>query len=333
MRGGGSFTNPPRRLVLTSPNGSRIILDADEAKISMFGINGNLLAELDASAEFFGDSIFLQRVFDSNGNLVAQFGGLVIQVIGADGTALLSAGSSGVPTSQPRLGLDPFGSSDTGYIQAQPEADNGGALLIRSPAFNSNGQAEINVYSQSDVDDSRVIFATTDVEFNGPSGADFFALNIGAGNTAAPFLRLHNKTLGFNVANIHMLSPPAPAGLTSATPITITGASTTTFVKASNATQVEVHMSGGGYITAGAGASVTFGILISGGVGDFSIVKGSFSSLSNRIQFSGSRLLSAFNAGSYTITPRWFRNAGASTVIMDATDASLTVTLEEVRQA
>lgn len=148
-----------------------------------------------------------------------------------------------------------------------------------------------------------------------------------------PLMLVGFREVGFNVANIHMLTPPAPAGLTSAAPITITGASTTSFVKVSNSTQVEVFMSGGGFIGAGAGASVTFGILVSGGVGDFSIVKGSFSVLSNRIQFSATRLLAAFPAGTYTITPRWFRSAGASTVIMDATDASLSVQIKEVIEA
>lgn len=153
-------------------------------------------------------------------------------------------------------------------------------------------------------------------------------------NPGEPSSILVDETvLGFNVANIHMIDPPAPAGLTSGTPITITGASTTTFDKDNDDTQVEVTMSAGGYINAGAGASVTFGILISGGIGDFSICKGSFSVLSNRSQFSGTRLIPAFAAGSYTITPRWFRSAGTSTVIMDAADASLTVGLREVRQA
>lgn len=173
-----------------------------------------------------------------------------------------------------------------------------------------------------------------DGELDPIPGSDLNSVEFGKFNAGAPpFLRLGDRTLGFSVAGIHMLNPPAPAGLVSAVPITITGASTTTYVKRSNATRTRVHMSGGGYITAGAGASVVFGILVSGGVGDFSVVKGSFSSLSNRLQFSGSILLPLFPAGTYTITPRWFRSAGASTVVMDATDASLTVSLKEEMQA
>lgn len=166
-------------------------------------------------------------------------------------------------------------------------------------------------------------------DLNSSPGFDFYPDDLGNRSR----LEVDGKEVGWQVANIHMLNPPAPAGLTSATPITITGASTTTYTKKHASTRTEAFMSAGGYINAGAGASVTFGILVSGGIGDFSIVKGSFSVLSNRIQFSGTRLLDAFAAGTYTITPRWFRSAGTSTVIMDASDASLTVSLREVIEA
>lgn len=227
-----------------------------------------------------------------------------------------------------------------GYVHTDSSEESTSISLI-APNFDdapgaliqlSNIDYTLATYSWIQIDASEVLARTERFEV-GNNGANPKQLVVQYNPGDPTVIQVDEKTLGFNVANIHMLTPPAPAGLTSGSPITITGASTTTFVKEHDDTRVEVYMSGGGYITAGAGASVTFGILISGGIGDFSIVKGSFSVLSNRLQFSGTRLLSAFAAGSYTITPRWFRSAGTSTVIMDASDASLTVAIREVRQA
>lgn len=209
-----------------------------------------------------------------------------------------------------------------------------------APNFNSAPGASISLASLEDVPDyswlqldAGEISGSCDLFYIFNNGADprQFQVIYNPGDPST--IEVDEKTLGFEVANIHMLTPPSPAALTSATPITIGGASTTTYNKKNPNTRTEITMSAGGYITAGAGASVTFGVLISGGIGDFSIVKGSFSSLSNRLQFSGTRLLSAFAAGSYTITPRWFRSAGTSTIIMDASDASLTVAIREVIEA
>lgn len=284
-------------------SGDQLIRNAIRSQNYVTGLTGWIIRK-DGSAEFNGDVIinngelFIQdpdgsyvRIFDENpGN------GAVILIRPANisgatvDPAQIISGSSSGPA--------------TAFLQ------------IIGPNVNSTGFAFIDLSSDSTGLELITLAAdrlrfTTAMQLLGPGDIAY-------------------RTIGFNLSNISMITPPAPAGLTSATPIDITGASTTTYQKAYNGTRTELFMSAGGYITAGAGASVTFGVLISGGIGDFSIVKGSFSSLSNRLQFSGSRLLSSFASGTYTITPRWFRSAGTSTVNMDATDASLTVSVREV---
>lgn len=318
MRGGGSFTNPPKRI--TVPAGGE---NSGDPYIIIAG-------DTDQAGNNYATIIFRTPTlpptweyriqiregvppFDSQFEVVLwdtatddKVGRLVTQNYRDDTDTLSTV--LGPSSTDPQHNQQTFVWAHNFVEMATQAAAADGEAHIRTNNFNVEGQLE-------------------------PASTDLFAVNFGEFNVNTPFLRLHNKTLGFNVANIHMLNPPAPAGLISATPITITGASTTTYTKPSSTTRTEVFMSGGGFITAGAGASVTFGILVSGGIGDFSVVKGSFSSLSNRLQFSGTVLLPTFAAGTYTITPRWFRSAGASTITMDATDASLTVALREVKQA
>lgn len=295
-----SFNNP------IVGSGNQLVRNAIQSRNFVTGLTGWIIRR-DGSAEFNGDVVI------NNGELFIQ---------------------------------DPDGS----YVRIFDENPGNGAVILIRPA---------NI-SGSTVDPAQIISGSSSgppaafLQIIGPNvdGAGFAFIDLSSDNTGLELITyaadrhrfttaiqllgptdVAYKTLGFNLANIHMLAAPAPAGLTSATPVTISGASTTTYDKAYQSTRTEVYMSAGGYINAGTGASVTFGILVSGGIGDFSIVKGSFSLLSNRSQFSGTRLLSSFATGSYTITPRWFRSAGTSTVIMDTSDASLTVALREVKAA
>lgn len=316
-----SFSNP-----IVGGQGA-LVRDSIKSRVYVPGTSGWSINR-DGTAEFNGVTInggellvsdpdgSYVRVYDQNPGV-----GAVIEVNPADvvGHTIDDAGQI--------LGFSSVGGASIAMIGPTFDGVSSGSVFI---GVEDNGTPEsvITMGAVERVDISSLVVRFYDA--NATPGFEFHPDAIGAQHSR---MLVDDRVLGFNVANIHMLTPPAPAGLTSAIPITITGASTTTFVKEHADTQVEVFMSGGGYITAGAGASVTFGILISGGIGDFSIVKGSFSSLSNRLQFSGTRLLSAFAAGSYTITPRWFRSAGTSTIIMDASDASLTVALREVRQA
>ena len=295
-----SFNNP------IVGSGNQLVRNAIQSRNFVTGLTGWIIRK-DGSAEFNGDVIinngelFIQdpdgsyvRIFDENPGNGAV---ILIRPANVSGATIdpaqIISGSSSGPA--------------TAFLQIIGPNVNGAGFAFIDLSGDSTG-LELITYA---ADRHRF---TTAMQLLGPTDSDY-------------------KTLGFNLANISMITPPAPAGLTSATPITITGATTTTYDKAYNSTRSELFMSAGGYITAGAGASVTFGVLISGGIGDFSIVKGSFSSLSNRIQFSGSRLLSSFASGQYTITPRWFRSAGTSTVIMDTSDASLTVSVREVKAA
>lgn len=311
-----SFNNP------IVGSGNQLVRNAIQSRNYVPGISGWVVRK-DGSAEFNGDVIinngelFIQdpdgsyvRVYDQNPG-----DGAVIEMQPAD--------QSGVTIDPARILTRSFSTF--------------ASLDLVSPDFNGAPQASIALSSIDDVSnyswlqlDAEEVSANTDLFYIFNGGADPRQFQVTHNPGAPSTIEVDEKTIGFSVANIHMLTPPSPAGLTSGSPITITGANTTSYVKQNANTRTEVFMSGGGYITAGAGASVTFGILISGGIGDFSIVKGSFSSLSNRLQFSGTRLLSAFAAGTYTITPRWFRSAGTSTIIMDASDASLTVAIREV---
>ena len=341
---GRGFAASTRRFVLTSPNGSRIVLDADMAKIQMYGINGLLLAELDAAQEFFGQSLYVQRIYDFLGLVRSQWSSLQLFIDGNDGRVEIKAGSSGVPTSLPQITFLPPSAVNDAWIRGEGLADDGARLQITSPSYATHDQAQIDLYAEDDLGPAHVDIGnamnvagdttvTGDATVSGiltaADGSILDDLTVGDLLDFAAANRSGDQ-LGFNVANIWNSPPPAPAGLTSGTFITITGASTATFVKQRANTRVDVMMTGGGYITAGAGATVGFGILISGGIGDFEICRGSFSVLSNRIQFSGSRLLTAFAAGSYTITPRWRRVANTSTINMDAVDATLSVSLREV---
>lgn len=318
MRGGGSFTNPPKRITVPSggesSNDPYIIIAGDTTQAGV-----NFASIIFRTPTLPDDWEYRLQIREAPPPFQAQFELVLWDTSTNDQVSRLitqnwNEAANAIYTVVGPQVTDPEHDQQTylwshNYTEiATFEPDGLGSIQIQTGRLIIWGQLQ-------------------------PNSEDLTRLDIGLANVNPTQVTLNDKTLGFKVANIHMLSPPAPAGLTSATPITITGASTTTFVKANANTQVEVFMSGGGYITAGAGASVTFGILISGGIGDFSIVKGSFSSLSNRLQFSGTRLLAAFAAGSYTITPRWFRNSGTSTIIMDATDASLTVQLREVIEA
>lgn len=151
-----SFSNRPRRFVLRSPNGSRIELDADEATIKMYGKNGVLLAILDAALEVAGDSIYVHQVFDYLGNLVAQFGGLVIKVVGLDGTAALSAGSSSDAASLPKLELTVPSNTVPAIVEAEDVANNGANLTIRTPTYTTHNPATIVLKAETDLAQPRI---------------------------------------------------------------------------------------------------------------------------------------------------------------------------------
>lgn len=256
------------------------------------------------------------RIYDQNPGV-----GAVIEVNPADVVGHTVDAPGGI------LGFSGVGGASIAVYGPTFDGVDSGSVFI---GIEDSGGLE-SIISMGAVD--RVDIGSTVVRFYNTNQLPGFEFHPDGSGVQDSVMALDGKDLGFQAANIHMLTPPAPAGLTSATPITITGASTATYKKNSANTRTKVYMSGGGYITAGAGASVTFGILVSGGIGDFSVVKGSFSSLSNRLQFSGTVVIPAFAAGSYTITPRWFRSAGTSTIIMDASDASLTVMVEEIIEA
>jgi hypothetical protein len=150
------FRQSTRRLVLRSPNGARIVLDADQAVIQMFGINGNLLAELDAAQEFFGDSLFVQKIYDSAGDLRSQWSGLQLFIAGNDGRVEMKAGSSGTDNSMPQITFLPEDGTADGRVKGQPEPNNGASLTIDSPALNGNGQSQIVLYAESDSDPSQI---------------------------------------------------------------------------------------------------------------------------------------------------------------------------------
>lgn len=153
---------PPtvRRLILTSPNGASIVLDADEAIIRMFGLNGQLLAELDAAQEFAGDSIFVQRIYDFLGIVRTQISGLQIFIAGNDGKVEIKAGSSGDDNSQPQLTVLPAGAAANGRLKGQAEADNGASTTLESPSYGVHTQSSIVLYAETDVDPSRIAIVT-----------------------------------------------------------------------------------------------------------------------------------------------------------------------------
>jgi hypothetical protein len=170
-----------RQLILESPNGSRIVLDADEATITFYGKNGNVIAVQDAALEAFGDSIYVHQVFDSTGALVAQFGGLVIKVVGTDGSANLSAGSSGDDNSLPRLELTLPSQTTSAIVQAADVADNGGTLTIRSPTFSTHDFAEIEMLSETDVAPTRINVTASLLDVTGNvEAANIFATDVNA---------------------------------------------------------------------------------------------------------------------------------------------------------
>lgn len=150
------FRQSTRRLVLRSPNGARIVLDADQAVIQMFGINGNLLAELDAAQEFFGDSLFVQKIYDAVGTLRSQWSGLQLFIAGNDGRVEMKAGSSGTDNSMPQITFLPEDGTADGRVKGQPEPNNGASLTIDSPALNGNAQSQIVLYAESDIDPSQI---------------------------------------------------------------------------------------------------------------------------------------------------------------------------------
>lgn len=162
---------------------------------------------------------------------------------------------------------------------------------------------------------------------------DLNADEIRFGSAGYPELKMDLRTLGFEVAIVNQTPPPATTTALAAY-ANIAGATTATFEKRYDNTAVELYMGIGMFSTAG-GTVGQYGLNISGGFGDQTIGQVLLSSPS--VENCASAVVrvpglsgGGLPAGTYTLTPRWRRTAGAGTLTLTASSGTLSYYAREI---
>lgn len=101
-----------------------------------------------------------------------------------------------------------------------------------------------------------------------------------------------------------------------------------TFVKLSTATAIKVEMTITCFCSVATGTVVRFGVQINGS--DYDVAQFYFNNTGEHLQVAGVRRIPGIPAGTYTVQPRWYRQAGTGTLATDTSDW-LTVHATEVQ--
>lgn len=143
--------------------------------------------------------------------------------------------------------------------------------------------------------------------------------------------QLGARDLGFDLVVSNQTPPPADTTVSGPVAWDTIGVTTATFTKQAADTDIEIGMSIGMFSTAG-GTVGQYGISISGGIGDQLIGQVLLSSPSVENAASAVIRVTGVPAGTYTLTPRWRRTAGAGTLTITVSSASLSFYAREVIQ-
>lgn len=223
---------------------------------------------------------------------------------------------------------------DKAYILTDSATTNA-AISIEGPSIDSAPTSSISLGSvltptprgwlQLVSDEISADAALFRVKNNG-TDPDSFRVEYLSGSPTT--IQVDEKTLGFQECTVNQ-TPPAAATTTSATYVNITGATTGTFVKEHDATDVAIFMGLAPFSTAG-GTVARFGLNFSGGVGDVTVGQVLLSSPSIENAGAAVTKVTGMPAGTYTVTPRWLRVAGAGTLTLTTSSGTTSFCVREV---
>lgn len=339
MRGGGSFTNPPKRITVPSggeSSGDPYIIIAGETDQS--GVNY-------ASIIFRTPSLpptweYRLQIRESPIPATqAQFELVLWDTATDDQVSRLITSNYIVSTDSigtvvgpkwddPQHGQRTFvWAHEAIEIMTQSTLDEPNAqITLRSNEIRFEGQSLPSSADLDEVHFGQFNVGPVDVTVHGNLDLD----STGIGNKAQ--LTVDTKILGFDVAGA---AGSANGTCTSASFIAITGAATDTFVKSHSGTRVAMHMHHSLYSTV-AGTTAEIGLRFddgAGGVTDYLIGRMQFNTVNIRQVISGVLLQSGINAGTYTVTPVWRRPVSAAGVLTTNADDRTSWEVESKRQA
>lgn len=147
-------------VTITNPSGAGIVIDSDDAVLRFVDADGNVLAELDSTTEFFGSSLFAFTIWDFAGNRRMALTGLGVAFEGNNGPVKIQSGSAlGDDFQMPQLRVEPTGTDPDLAGRFKGEFDSGDNLatsLLQSPAVTGNNRASLRLESDSNTISARV---------------------------------------------------------------------------------------------------------------------------------------------------------------------------------